>query len=150
MTTKNINDAYAYRSKLPFVKYEGGRRIVWWNVKPTGKWGLDFKVGRQYALKFWEVCGPGRAFALEFQQITLGMLLAAKTYKSPGYSGVEAGFLLAVGELHGGVNHIQAFLQNHDADVQKTGGVERDTLSWNMGVGRYTPDDWEFGVSRSS
>jgi hypothetical protein len=41
-------------------------------------------------------------------------------------------------------------LQNHDADVQKTGGVERDTLSWNMGVGRYTPDDWEFGVSRSS
>lgn len=150
MTTESINDPYAYRSKLPFVKYEGGSRIVWWNVTPTGKWALDFKVGRQYAQKFWEVCGSGRAFALEFQQITLGMLLAAKTYKSPGYSGVEAGFLLAVGELSGGVINIERLLQNSDARPQRTRALD-EPLSWDAtGVGRYTPDDWEFGVSRLS
>jgi ABC-type branched-subunit amino acid transport system permease subunit len=106
MTTENINEPYAYRSKLPFVKYEGGTRIVWWNVTPTGKWASDFKVGRQYAQKFWEVCGSGRAFALEFQQVVLGMLTASKGYKGRSYSGIEAGFLLAVGELSGGVINI--------------------------------------------
>lgn len=43
----------------------------------------------------------------------------ARTYKSPGYSGIEAGFLLAVGELSGGVTHIQALLQDHDARARR-------------------------------
>jgi hypothetical protein len=32
----------------------------------------------------------------------LGVLTAAKTYGDAGYSGIEAGFLLAIGELSGG------------------------------------------------
>jgi hypothetical protein len=72
-------------------------------------------VGRQYAMEFWKVCGPSRSFALEFQQIILGMLTVAKSPKGPtSYSGIEAGFLLAVGELSGGVAHIQQLLQNND------------------------------------
>ena len=150
MTSENINDPYAYRSKLPFVKYEGGSRIVWWNVTPTGKWAFDFKVGRQYAQKFWEVCGSGRAFALEFQQVILGMLTTSKGYKGRSYSGIEAGFLLAVGELSGGVINIERLLQNSDARARRTRAVD-EPLTWDhMGVGRYTPDDWEFGVSQSS
>jgi len=119
MTTREIEDAYAYRSKLPFIKYGEGRSIVWWDVTPSGKWVKDFTVGRQYAMKFWEVCGSGRSFALEFQQIILGMLTTARTYKSNGYSGIEAGFLLAVGELSGGATHIQALLQDHDARARR-------------------------------
>jgi hypothetical protein len=107
MTARKKKDAHAHRSELPFVKNDGGRSIVWWKVTPTGKWVEDFKVGRQYAMEFWKVCGPSRSFALEFQQIILGMLTAAKSPKGPtSYSGIEAGFLLAVGELSGGVAHI--------------------------------------------
>jgi hypothetical protein len=117
MTGRNKgDDAYEYRRKLPFVKYDDRLgRIVWWNVTPTGRWVTDFNVGRQYARKFWEVCGSGRTFALEFQQVTLGMLTTAKTYGDAGYSGIEAGFLLAIGELSGGVIHVDALLQNHEA-----------------------------------
>jgi len=145
MTTRK--DAYVYRSKLPFVKNDGARGIIWWNVTPTGKWVEDFTVGREYARKFWDVCGSGRAFALEFQQIILGMLTAAKSHKGPKYAGIEAGFLLAVGELSGAVNHIQAQLQNHDARVRRTRVVD-GPLNWDeIVVGRYTPDHWEFGVA---
>jgi hypothetical protein len=75
---------------------------------------LDILEGL-HALTFWKVCGSGRAFALQFQHIILGMLMTVKNYKSSGYSGVEAGFLLALGELSGGVKHIQALLENADA-----------------------------------
>ena len=87
---KKKKDALTNRSKLPFVKNDGARTIVWWNVTPTGKWVEDFKVGRQYAMEFWKVSGPSRSFALEFQQIILGMLAAAKSPKGPqllGYRG---------------------------------------------------------------
>lgn len=97
------------------MKNNRDRSVVWWNVTPTGKWGEDFMFGRQHALTFWKVCGSGRAFALQFQHIILGMLMTVKNYKSSGYSGVEAGFLLALGELSGGVKHIQALLENADA-----------------------------------
>jgi hypothetical protein len=83
MTTPEIKDARAYRSKLPFIKYGEGRRIVWWNVTPSGKWVEDFNVGRQYAKKFWEVCRSGRSFALEFQQIILGMLTTREPTRAP-------------------------------------------------------------------
>ena len=128
MTGKK-NDAYDYRSKLPFVKYDGGRSVVWWNVTPTGKWVTDFNVGRQYALKFWEVCGSGRKFALEFQQVILGMLTKAKNYKGAGYSGIEAGFLLTVGELFGGVIHVDAVLQNYEARAPRKRAVGEPTRS---------------------
>ena len=78
------NSARAQQAKLPFVKTSDRDRIInWWNVKPTGKWVEDFTVGRRYALKFWEVCGSGQAFALEFRQIILGMLSAAKNTNAP-------------------------------------------------------------------
>ena len=88
------NSAHAQQAKLPFVKTNDRDRIInWWNVKPTGKWVQDFAVGRRYALKFWEVCGSGQTFALEFQQIILGMLSAAKNAKGPiGYSGHRGRF----------------------------------------------------------
>ena len=107
------NSAHAQQVKLPFVKTSDRDRIInWWNVKPTGKWVEDFTVGRRYALKFWEVCGSDRAFALEFQQIILGMLSTAKKPKGPtSYSGIEAGFLLAIGELSKGAIHAQTLLQ---------------------------------------
>ena len=117
-------DVYDYRSKLPFVKYDGGRSIVWWNVTPTGKWVADFKLGREYALKFWEVCGSGRAFALEFQLVILGMLTRAKTCKDAGYSALKTGFLPAVGELAGGATHINALLQDYDARARRTSLVD--------------------------
>jgi hypothetical protein len=117
-------DAYDYRAKLPFVKYDGARSIVWWNVTPTGKWVADFNVGRQYALKFWEVCGSGRTFALEFQRVILGMLTTPKNYKDAGYSGIEAGFLLAVGELSGGVIHIDTLLHNYAARAPRNRVVD--------------------------
>jgi hypothetical protein len=128
MTGKK-NDAYDYRSKLPFVKYDGGRSVVWWNVTPTGKWVTDFNVGRRYALKFWEVCGSGRKFALEFQQVILGMLTKAKNYKGAGYSGIEAGFLLTVGELSGGVIHVDALLQNYEARAPRKRAVDEPSRS---------------------
>ena len=112
--TKKYNDEY--RGKLPFIKYSNRPgSIVWWNVTPTGKWVTDFNVGRQYARTFWDVCGSGRTFALDFQQVILGMLTTAKTYGDSGYSGIEAGFLLTIGELSGGVIHVDALLQNHEA-----------------------------------
>ena len=130
------------------MKNNRDRSIVWWNVTPTGKWGEDFMVGRQYALTFWKVCGSGRAFALQFQHIILGMLTTVKNYKSPGYSGVEAGFLLALGELSGGVKHIQALLENADARARKARVV--DDPRWDeIARGLYTPDGWEFGLRRS-
>jgi hypothetical protein len=128
MTGKK-NDAYDYRSKLPFVKYDGGRSVVWWNVTPTGKWVTDFNVGRRYALKFWEVCGSGRKFPLEFQQVILGMLTKAKNYKGAGYSGIEAGFLLTVGELSGGVIHVDALLQNYEARAPRKRAVDEPSRS---------------------
>jgi hypothetical protein len=128
MTGKK-KDAYDYRSKLPFVKYDGGRSVVWWNVTPTGKWVTDFNVGRQYALKFWEVCGSGRKFALEFQQVILGMLTKAKNYEGAGYSGIEAGFLLTVGELSGGVIHVDALLQNYEARAPRKRAVGEPSRS---------------------
>jgi tRNA G37 N-methylase Trm5 len=117
-------------------------------VTPTGKWVADFNVGRQYALKFWEVCGSGRTFALEFQQVILGMLTTAKTYKDASYSGIEAGFLLAVGELSGGVIHIHTLLQNREARAPRNRVVDEALSRNKIGVGRYTQDDWEFGVSQ--
>ena len=93
----------------------GPGSVVWWNVTPTGKWVTDFNVGRRYARTIWEVCGSGRKFALEFQQVILGMLTKAKTYRDAGYSGIEAGFLLTIGELSGGVIHVDALLQNYEA-----------------------------------
>jgi hypothetical protein len=36
------------------------------------------------------------------------MLTTAKTYGDAGYSGIEASFLLAIGELSGGVIHVDA------------------------------------------
>jgi hypothetical protein len=128
MTGKK-NDAYDYRSKLPFVKYDGGRSVVWWNVTPTGKWVTDFNVGRRYALKFWEVCGSGRKFALEFQQVILGMLTKAKNYKGAGYSGIEAGFLLTVGELSASVIHVDALLQNYEARAPRKRAVDEPSRS---------------------
>jgi hypothetical protein len=145
MTGKK-KDVYDYRSKLPFVKYKN-QNIVWWNVTPTGKWVADFNIGRQYALKFWEVCGSGRTFALEFQQVILGMLTTAKTHnKDAGYSGVEAGFLLAVGELSGGVIHVDALLQNYEARAPRYRVVVRPLDRSGIGIGQSLPDDWEFGV----
>ncbi len=144
-TRKKTEDAYAYRSELPFVKrHDGDRGILWWSVKPTGRWVEDFALGRRHALKFWEVCGSGRAFALEFQQIILGMLTAARSPTGPtAYSGIEAGFLLTIGELSGGVPHIQELLQNHDTRRRWTRVVNE------IAAGRYTPDEWEFGVSHN-
>ena len=146
MTTGDTKDAYAYRSMLPFVKKNyGDRGVIWWSVTPTGRWVEDFSAGRRYALKFWGACGSDRAFALEFQQIILGMLTAAKSPKGPtSYSGIEAGFLLTVGELSGGVSHIQALLHNNDTRARWGRVVDE------IAAGRYTPDHWEFGVSQSS
>jgi len=84
--------------KAPFHQIRRGAseyRLV--ECDAYGKWVSDFNLGRQYAQKFWEVCGSGRTFALDFQQVILGMLTTAKTYKDASYSGIEAGFLLAVG-----------------------------------------------------
>ena len=100
---------------------------------------------RPTAFKFWEVCGSRQTFALEFQQIILGMLSAAKKNRGPNtYSDIEAGFLLAVGELSRGAIHVQMPLQDNDASERRT--------TRRMGgsvAGRYTPNDWEFGVSHS-
>jgi hypothetical protein len=116
MTGTKKDDPYGYRGKLLFIKYSNRpSSIVWWNVTPTGKWVTDFNVGRQYARKFWDVCGSGRTFALEFQQVILGMLMTAKNYGDSGYSGIEAGFLLTIGELSGGVIPVDTLLQNHEA-----------------------------------
>ena len=139
------NSAHAQQAKLPFVKTNDRDRIInWWNVKPSGKWVEDFTVGRRYALKFWEVCGSRQTFALEFQQIILGMLSAAKNAKRPtSYSGVEAGFLLAVGELSKGAIHAQTLLQDNHAG-------ERRPRRWGVtAASSYTPNEWEFGVSHS-
>ena len=109
---------------------------------PAGKWVEDFKVGRQYALKFWEDRGRGQAFALEFQQIILGMLSAAKNPKSPtSYSGIEAGFLLAIGELSRGAIHVQTLFQESHASERRTRRMDVTA------AGHYTPNEWEFGVS---
>jgi hypothetical protein len=144
MAARKKKGARAHRSELPFLKNDGGRSIVWWNVIPTGKWVQDFRVGRQYAMEFWKVCGPSRSFALEFQQVILGMLTVAKSPKGPtSYSGIEAGFLLAVGELSGGVAHIQQLLQNNDTRARWTRVVDE------IPARHYTPDHWEFGDSRS-
>jgi Transposase len=71
-------------SEAPFRENKrSGSGIDWWNVTPSGKWVEDFAAGRRHALKFWKVCGSGRAFALEFQQIILGMLTAAKSPTGP-------------------------------------------------------------------
>ena len=137
------NSAHAQQAKLPFVKTsDRGRIINWWNVKPTGKWVEDFSVGRRHALKFWEVCGSDRAFALEFQQIILGMLSAAKKPKGPiRYSGIEAGFLLAIGELSKGAIHAQTLLQETHVSERRT---HRKSAT---AVGHSTPNEWEFGAS---
>jgi hypothetical protein len=139
------NSAHAQQAKLPFVKTSDRDRIInWWNVKPTGKWVQDFALGRQYALKFWEVCGSGQAFALEFQQIILGMLSAAKNPKgSTSYSGIEAGFLLAVGELSRGAIHVQTQSQESHASERRTRRMDVTA------PGRPTPNEWEFGVPHS-
>jgi hypothetical protein len=39
-----IKRAEQRSAKLPFVKRKG-KRAVWWNVTPTGKWVEDFTVG---------------------------------------------------------------------------------------------------------
>jgi hypothetical protein len=139
------NNAHVQQAKLPFVKTnDRGRISNWWNVKPTGKWVEDFRIGRRHAFKFWEVCGSRQTFALEFQQIILGMLSAAKNPRAPtSYSGIEAGFLLAVGELSRGAIHVQTLLQDNDASERRT---RRMGVSAASG---YTPNDWEFGVSHS-
>ena len=136
------NSAHAQQPKLPFVKKSDPDRIInWWNVKPTGKWVEDFTVGRRYALKFWEVCGSDQAFALEFQQIILGMLSTAKKPKGPtSYSGIEAGFLLAIGELSKGAIHAQTLLRETHVSERR---IDRRGVT---AVGHYTPNEWEFGV----
>ena len=123
---------------------ERDRIIDWWNVKPTGKWVEDFTVGRRCALKFWGVCGSRQTFALEFQQIILGMLSAAKNAKRPtSYSGIEAGFLLAIGELSKGAIRAQTLLQESHVSERRT---RRRSVT---AAGHYTPNEWEFGVSHS-
>ena len=90
-----------------------------------------------------EILG-GLRLALEFQQIILGMLSAAKNAKGPiGYSGIEAGFLLAVGELSRGAIHVQTLSEVSHASERRTRRMDVTAPS------RYTPNEWEFGVSHS-
>jgi len=109
--TTMIEHANPEPVKLPFVKYREGKRSIWWNVAPTGRWVEDFIVGRQYAVKFLELERTTPTFSLDFQQVMLAMIEASKRYEGCGFSGIEAGFLLAVGEHFGGMNHVQSFMQ---------------------------------------
>jgi hypothetical protein len=109
ISTSMIENANPQLEKLPFVKYREGKRSIWWDVAPTGRWVEDFIVGREYAVRFLELEGTTPTFSLDFQQVILAMIEASKRYKGCGFSGIEAGFLLAVGEHFGGMNHVQAF-----------------------------------------
>jgi hypothetical protein len=74
------------------------------------------------------------------------MLTMAKSYNYPGYLGMEAGFLLALGELAGGVIHVDALLQKYEARAPRNRVVDGPLN--RRGVGHYTPDNWEFGISQ--
>jgi hypothetical protein len=75
-----------------------------------GQVGGGFYSWPTIRFQIWQVCGSGRSFALEFQQIILGMFTTAE-----GHSGIEAGFLLAVGELSRSAINIESLSQNSDA-----------------------------------
>jgi hypothetical protein len=55
-------------------------------------------------------------------------------------------FLLAVGELSGGVIHVDALLQNYEARAPRYRVVVRPLDRSGIGIGHSLPDDWEFGV----
>jgi hypothetical protein len=139
--------------KLPFVKRKG-KRAVWWNVIPTGMWVEDFTIGRRYAQEFLQTRGTEPTFSLDFQQIILAMIEASKDYDGRGFSGIESGFLLAVGEYFAGMSHVHAHAQNvKKLEEQWDKPLIKDvTMASSPSRRRLisTPNNWELRTIRKS
>lgn len=98
-SAKSFKDQYDYRKKLPFFVStrkrlpKGVKRPdPWWNVSPTGDYGVDYATGQEYSAAFWRECGARNA------GIDLGQILFAM-HARKSLSGIEVGFIRGIGDI---------------------------------------------------
>jgi hypothetical protein len=80
------------------------------------------------------------------------MIEASKDYDSRGVSGIESGFLLAVGEYFAGMSHVHALAQNVEKPEEQWDKtlIQDVTIASRPSGQRLisTPDNWQLRTVR--